>query len=369
MSGLFGVHGVPHAATELLYACALIWAAVPTPGFGADIRRLLTDSLLPGLSMAVVRDGEAVEPTAAGIRNASTGVPVDVHTVFEAASLSKPVFAYAVLQLVDAGQLSLDTPLSRYVPDYALDDRRAAEVTVRNVLSHTTGLPNWRNKEYSLKTYFPPGERFSYSGEGFVWLQRVVETISGEPLDAVLQRLVFGPLQMHESSYVWRPEFDANHAEPHGPARSPGVKSKPTAANSAYSLQTTAVDYARFLQAVLSGARLKPETARLWLEPQVRLRQHCSQCLSPDAPGFDEPVAWGLGWGLEPDGGTFFHWGDNGGFKAFVIGSVADRCAVVVFTNGANGMSIMADLIEQLMPGDHPAFKWLGYPRYTPRRR
>jgi hypothetical protein len=97
------------------------------------------------------------------------------------------------------------------------------------------------------------------------------------------------------------------------------------------------------------------------LSPQVRIRQHCFQCLSADAPEADQHVAWGLGWGLEPDAGSFFHWGDNGGFKAFVVGSRSDRSAVVVFTNGSNGLAIMPDVIHQLMPGDHPAFAWLGY--------
>jgi hypothetical protein len=73
--------------------------------------------------------------------------------------------------------------------------------------------------------------------------------------------------------------------------------------------------------------------------------------------------------GLQPDGGTFFHWGDNGPFKAFTMGSVADRSAVVVLSNGANAKSIMADVVGSLMPGDHPAFDWLGYPRNQPGGR
>jgi len=329
------------------------------------IQQLLRDGGVPGLSIALIRRGEIAELINAGTRNTSTRAPVEPNTIFDAASLSKPMFAHAVLQLIDAGALSLDAPLAKYVPDYVSDDPRAADVTVRNVLSHTTGLPNWRGNDYPLKTYFPPGARFNYSGEGFVWLQRVVEVISGKPVDSVMQRLIFDPLEMRDSGYVWRPQFDANHADPHDGALVPGTKAKPMAANTAYSLQTTASDYARFVQSVLSGARLKPAMARLWLDPHVRVGWHRSQCLAPTVLESDQQVAWALGWGLEPDHGTFFHWGDNGRFKSFAIGSVVSRSAAVVFANGENGMSIMAELIDRLMPGEHPGFRWLNYARYV----
>lgn len=124
----------------------------------------------------------------------------------------------------------------------------------------------------------------------------------------------------------------------------------------------------RFLQAALSSARLKPETAKQWLEPQIRLQQRCIQCLSTDQPDADQHIAWGLGWGLEPDAGTFFHWGDNDQFKAFVMGSRSDQSALVVFANGSNGMAIMPDVVQQLLPGDHPAFAWLNYSRNSAGR-
>jgi CubicO group peptidase (beta-lactamase class C family) len=328
-----------------------------------NLQQLLVDGGVPGLSMAHILNGEIAGTLAAGTRNKGTGAPVEANTIFEAASLSKPLFAYAVLQLVDAGTLMLDAPLVTYIPDYVPNDPRATEITVRNVLSHTTGLPNWRNNDVQIKTHFPPGERFSYSGEGFVWLQRVVEEISGESIDALMQRLVFGPLRMRDSGYVWRPEFDKNYADPHDAAVFSGTKARPVTANTAYSLQTTSSDYARFMKAVLSGALLKPATASLWLEPQVHVRWHRHQCLSPNAPGSDQGVAWGL----EPDSNAFFHWGDNGRFKAFAIGSVPDRSAVVAFANGENGMSIMPDLIEQYLPGHHPVFDWLDYQRFLPK--
>jgi CubicO group peptidase (beta-lactamase class C family) len=138
--------------SNLLLAAVLSLAAeaslMPTPASSNDVRRLIADARVPGLSMAVVRDDGTVEVTTAGVRNAHLGTALDAQTVFDAASLSKPVFAYAVLRLVDAGKLSLDTPLSRYAPDYVSKDARAAGVTIRHVLSHSSGLPNWRSAEY-----------------------------------------------------------------------------------------------------------------------------------------------------------------------------------------------------------------------------
>jgi CubicO group peptidase (beta-lactamase class C family) len=343
--------------------CAWLCAIGSSQSQAADLEQLLKDGRVPALSFALIRDGKIVETKALGVRDMSTGIPVDGNTIFEAASLSKPVFAYAVLQLVDAGVLSLDTRLSMYVPDYVKDDPRAASITVRNVLSQTSGLPNWRSKTNPLKTYFQAGERFSYSGEGFVWLQRVVEAATGESLNGVMERLVFDPLEMKQSSYIWRADFEANYARPHDAQPAPGDKQRPSKPRTASTLHTTAADYGRFLQAVLSGARLKPGTAKQWLDPQIRLRQRCIQCISTGGQDADQHVAWGLGWGLEPDRGSFFHWGDNGQFKAFVVGSLTDRSAVVVFTNGSNGMAIMPDVIGQLMPGDHPAFMWFDYSR------
>src|SRR5271167_1564548 len=122
--------------------------------------------------MVVIRNGKTTWVHGFGIKESTTGQPVTVETVFEAASLSKPVFAYGVLKLVEQGKLGLDVPLTTYLPKpYIAGDERLAKITARIVLSHRTGFPNW------------PGERFSYSGEGYIYLQRVVEKITGKPLN------------------------------------------------------------------------------------------------------------------------------------------------------------------------------------------
>src|SRR5262245_28269504 len=162
----------------------------------AGLHQLMEEALVPGASWAIVRDGRIAEVASCGVRHAQSPFSVDENTVFDAASLSKPVFADVVLQLVDQNQLTVDTLLADRLVNYIVADPRASSITIAHVLSHSAGLPNWRTLDLPLRTYIPHGERFSYSEEGFLDLQRVVEAATGEKLDGLAQRLVFEPLGM-----------------------------------------------------------------------------------------------------------------------------------------------------------------------------
>jgi CubicO group peptidase (beta-lactamase class C family) len=341
----------------------------PTTHTGATILRLERDvpelmkkDGVPGLAIAVIRDGKPTWVHGFGTKEAKTGQPVTGETVFEAASLSKPVFAYGVLKLVEQGKLGLDVPLTTFLPKrYIEDDERLTKITARIVLSHRTGFPNWRDSGDSLLIYFTPGERFSYSGEGYIYLQRVVEQITGKALNQYMTEVVFTPLGMTSSSYVWRPDFDALTATGHDPDGQPVPLWKPKEAGAASTLNTTAKDYARFVEAVLNGKGLKPTTLREMETPQIALDPECRICTKREPKQLSKNLFWGLGWGIQRTdrSDALWHWGDNGAFKCFVMAEPGTKSGVVLFANSENGLEIAKPLIDEAMGLESLAFEWL----------
>lgn len=196
------------------------------------ILNLMNTAEVPGLSIATIHDGKIGWIGWFGVKDTKTAERVDTQTIFPAASLSKVVFAYGALKLVDEGKLDLDAPLSKYFPAYVEQDDRVNLITARHVLTHRTGFPNWRPPGKPLVIHFKPGERYSYSGEGFVYLQRAVEKITGQPLDQFMQMAVFGPLEMTNSSYLWQEKFEAHAVAGHTES---GISSKDEEADGSHS--------------------------------------------------------------------------------------------------------------------------------------
>lgn len=165
---------------------------------------------------------------------------------------------------------------------------------------------------------------------------------------------------MENSSYIWLERFEADHAMPHDQASQPHDKVKPSDPNTAFSLQTTASDFARFLGTALDPNVLTDGIGSDWFAQRVQVPKGGFTCLDPTPPELNTNVAWGLGWGLETSRGNFFHWGANDGFKAFALGSLQDRRAFVFFANSDNGLAIVPSIADAIMPGTHPSFAWLG---------
>jgi CubicO group peptidase (beta-lactamase class C family) len=316
-----------------------------------DIPHLLREARVPGLSIALVRDAAIVWGAAFGQARTQPPQPATTGTIFQAASLSKPLFAYAVLGLAERGDLNLDTPLTDYLPDpYVPDDPLLSTITARRVLCHTTGWPNWRPEGGLLVRERAPGEAVGYSGEGYNYLQMAVEHIVGQPLDAYMREAVLEPLGMRASSYRWAGAGAPAVAAAHDRAGQPIVPYVGARPEASSSLHTTPADYARFLCALLDtttgSGHLRTASVAEMLRPQVTI---------------GPSVAWGLGWGLEASGdhGAFWHWGDNPGYKSLTVAEPAQRTGTVIMTNGDGGLRVCEQLARLILGHDHPAFAWL----------
>jgi CubicO group peptidase (beta-lactamase class C family) len=318
---------------------------------------------VPGLQLAYLEDGRVTMTGAFGYADTDTDRPVTENTVFEAASLSKPVFAYAVLRMVDRGEWDLDEPLWDVLEYERLaHDDRARVLTTRHVLTHTTGLPNWAWGDTRLDFQADPGERWGYSGEGFVYLQRAVEARTGLSLEEVGSREVFEPLGMEGTHYVWVEGYDSLGAVPHDELSFPAERRRPERGNAAGSLHTTAADFGRFLEAVLAGEGLKPETRSAMLAAGADL----TGAAWGDEAEPKKHLFWGLGWGLQEGrrGTAFWQWGDQGTARGFVLAYPGDGSGLVYFTNSQNGLAIGTAVLDLVFEDDQWALAFLDYDRY-----
>ncbi len=143
---------------------------------------LMEEHHTPGVSLALFDKPGHTLVRSYGVADASTGQPVTPDTIFEAASLSKPLFALLVLELAAQGVLDLDRPLADYVAEPFADDPQIGAITARHVLCHRTGLPNWTKDGEAVKVHATLGTEFAYSGLGYVYLLRAVERLTRHDL-------------------------------------------------------------------------------------------------------------------------------------------------------------------------------------------
>ena len=328
--------------------------------FDSKATALIEKYKVPGVALAVVRDSKDVYLKCLGLKCVDKNFPITKHTLFESASLTKPVFAYGVYILVRDGRLELDRPLSEYLqkPNIKGDDERLQKITARMVLSHTSGIPNKITRRWittdseigtsyapePIKLEFEPGSSVRYSGEGYNYLQHIVEIISGQRLDLFMIDTVLGPLAMKESFFIWDDTKEASVALPHDESGRVVYEwqwrfREPMAAGT---LITTIADYAKFLSAMLSKRNFNHS-----MPTQNLLPTEIDSMLQPQFKS-KEGFSWSLGWGLEEQQNeTFFwQWGDKPGFQHFAAGSRSRKEAVVVFTNGQNGQNICRSIVE-----------------------
>jgi CubicO group peptidase (beta-lactamase class C family) len=346
------------------------------------VAALMDSAGVMGLQMAIINGSNVVYEQEWGLKSRASGLVPDRETVFPGLSFSKPTFACLVMQLVENGSLELDRPLVDYldrpIGEYQKwedlrNDPRMREITARRVLTHTTGWPNHRalTEGGELRFVFPPGERFSYSGEGFHFLQLVVENITGKSLDVLARESLFIPLNMSHTSYVWEPAFEANNADGHTERQQRIKKSRGAEPSAAGSLLTTASDFARLLLAVLDGEGLKQTSIDQMFAPQVSVAS--KRMFGPLASEATEDnkaihLAWGLGWGLFDTefGRAFFHTGHDVGWENYTVTYLDKKIGVVLLSNSSNFESIAQRIVERVIGDQSSPFTWLGYQPFDP---
>jgi CubicO group peptidase (beta-lactamase class C family) len=362
--------------------------AIPRPAeIEARVRKLMADTHANGIAVAVIDHGKVSYVQAYGIRNAKRE-PLTNDTVMYGASLTKTVFAYHVLQLVDAGKLKLDTaikedldqPLPSYPPDAKFptkygpykdlaNDPRWEKITPRMCLTHSTGFLNFwfAEPDQKLRIHFDPGSQYSYSGEGLILLQFVIEhgrKDQGLGIDVGdLTNSTFQRLGMRRTSLVWRPDFATNLADGWNDKGEPTAHDERSKVRAAGSMDTTISDIAKFFAALISGDGLSASSRKEMTKPQLHIgTAHQFPNLAPELPASQQRKDLYSGLGLivfdGPQGHGFFKGGhDDITANTAVCLEASQRC-VVLLSNDVRAEAAFAELVRYILGDTGVPYDW-----------
>lgn len=345
----------------------------------AELARAMAAVGARGLAAALIADGQVAYVQAMGQRN-EAGDPLQVDTVMYGASLTKPLFAYAVMQLVDEGRIDLDAPIERYLPrplpSYSPEpgypdwralagDERWRRLTPRMLLSHRSGLANFASLEPDgrLRLHFEPGTRYAYSGAGLMLLQFVLERGLGLDLADEMQRRVFDRFEMRRSSLTWRSETAANQADGYTASDSPMAHKRFQHVLAAGSMDTTIADVARFAAGFMRGEGLSAAGRAGMLAPQwpiTTARQFPT--LLPELPAARRRAGLAAGLGLivfdGPQGPGFYKGGhDDGTGNTWVCVEAGRRCAVLL-SNDVRAEAVFPRLVSFMLGETGVPWDW-----------
>jgi CubicO group peptidase (beta-lactamase class C family) len=312
-----------------------------------DVPGLLADNGIPSVSIAHIEAGKIVFAAAYGSQ--SPGVPATTRTLYNIASMTKPISAEVVLRLASQRRLSLDEPmyLAWTDPDIASDERRKL-LTPRLALSHQTGFPNWRRETKDVLAFkYTPGEAYGYSGEGYEYVAHFAEKKTATDFETLAQKLVLEPTEMI-ASYTGRSWFDGRIAVPtdaQGKALEPTIARTWVASDLLY---TTPSNYAKFALAVMRGKGLTADLAKERSRIQVsRKAEECPPGKIRDCP---DDLGFGLGWEVFKFGDATYlmHTGRDDGVFTLGYMNLSGQTATIIFTNSDNGARIVLPILDRL---------------------
>ena len=296
----------------------------------------LIENKIPALGMGIIKDGNLQQIRVYGELRKGKAAPYN--TIFNVASLTKPITAMLSLKLVSMGKWSLDEPVFKYWtdPDLAKDPRHK-KLTTRHILSHQTGFPNWRwnNESKKLAFEFDPGTQYQYSGEGFEYLRRALEKKFNKTLDQLADSLLFEPLKMTDTRLFWDANMDESRfACWHDKEGNLYETNKTTSANAADDLLTTVEDYGKFLVSVMNGDGLSEEVFKEMTSRQVKRKDN---------------KYFGLGWEIYDLGNGEYalsHGGSDIGVHTQVFIFPQSKHGLIIFTNVDDGYKVYEKLMN-----------------------
>jgi D-alanyl-D-alanine-carboxypeptidase/D-alanyl-D-alanine-endopeptidase len=349
---------------------------------------LMHKAKVPGLAIAVFNKNHAVYKKTFGYSRADLKTPLALNTNIYGASLSKSVFTILVMKLVEQGKLDLDKPLQDYLPKPVYEyprqkkwhddfsslrgDTLYSRITARMCLDHTSGFPNWRwdLPDQKLKVMQTPGKRYSYSGEGMVYLQVVLEKMLGKSLEQLADELVFTPLKMKNSAYTFLPAFEKDYSFGHDVKGALYEKDKDNEARSPSTLETSLQDLTLFVEGLLQKKIIGRASTNEIFKPQISIRsvEQMGPLSRRDTTANDGiKLSYGLGFGLfkSPYGWAAFKEGHGDGFQHSLIIFPKTGTGVLIMTNSDNGESMFKELLEMTIGDKYTPWKWQRYFPYT----
>jgi CubicO group peptidase (beta-lactamase class C family) len=357
------------------------------PAVDDEVNKIMTETHANGMAVAVIDHGKVGYVHAYGIRNAK-GDPLTTDTVMYGASLTKTVFAYTVMQLVDQGKLNLDTPLKddldkplpSYGPDQIFPDKygpykdlagdpRWEKITPRMCLTHSTGFSNFWfiEPDQKLHIHFEPGTRFSYSGEGMILLQFVIEhgrTAQGLGLDVGdLAKADFNRLGMPRTSLVWMNGSDPNVADGWNDQGQPQPHEKRSKVRVAGSMNTSISDLSKFAAALVSGDGLSPASRAEMTKPSLHITTAgLFPLFQPDLPLNQQRKDLASGLGVTvfdgPQGHGFFKGGHDGQTANTLICVEASQRCVLILSNDVRSEAGFVDLVRFILGDIGEPYGW-----------
>lgn len=293
---------------------------------------------IPGSTLSIIKNNQIVFSNTYGVINSDTNIPVTSRTLFEAGSITKLVFSFAVMRLYEKGEIDLDKPLYEYIEHPEINDDRYKVITARHVLSHQSGMSNWPRRDENGKfgLNFTPGTQYSYSGKAFEYLKEVLETITSKSIETILLEEVLEPLELTDM-YFKGNETIAEYGA-HGHKRYiPSEIFMAQRTMVAYTLQTTSESLAKFTIALHQRKGLKRETYDEFF------RVHSER---------SDGTKWGLGVRIEEtsSGISFGHSGSTGrGFIGNLVFYDEYGTGFVILTNSQMGGWLSLPLLNEYL--------------------